>query len=58
MGPPFTVNGTEPNTFGNFATVQNPNAGTLIDTLVISLSNPANQCCPNPMGLDNIVVVE
>jgi hypothetical protein len=53
----FTVNGTEPNTFGNFATVQNPNAGTLIDTLVISLSNPPTQCCPNPMGLDNIVVV-
>jgi hypothetical protein len=52
----FTVSGTVPNTFGNFATVSNPHATDLIDSLEVSLSNPAAPCCPNPVGLDNIVV--
>jgi hypothetical protein len=47
---------TLPNTFGNFLTVLNPQAADLIDTLVISLSNPAAPCCANPMGVDNIAV--
>lgn len=47
----FSVSGTVPNTFGNFATVANPNAGDLIDTLVIELTDGVAQ---NPMGLDNI----
>jgi hypothetical protein len=47
----FSVSGTVPNTFGNFATVANPNAGDLIDTLVIELTDGVAQ---NPMGLDNV----
>ena len=47
----FSVSGTVPNTFGNFATVANPNAGDLIDTLVIELADGVAQ---NPMGLDNV----
>jgi hypothetical protein len=47
---------TLPNTFGTFVTVVNPAAAALIDTLVISLSNPSAPCCSNPMGVDNIVV--
>jgi hypothetical protein len=52
----FTVGGTQPNTFGNFATVANSHATDLIDTLLITLTNTAFPCCPNPMGLDNIAV--
>jgi hypothetical protein len=52
----FSVAGEEGNTFGSFVTVPNPNASDTIDTLVIRLSNPATPCCPNPVGLDNIVV--
>ena len=52
----FTMAATQPNTFGNFATVPNSQAADVIDTLVISLSNPAAPCCRNPMGLDNITV--
>jgi hypothetical protein len=52
----FTMAATLPNTFGNFLTVLNPQAADLIDTLVISLSNPAAPCCANPMGVDNIAV--
>jgi hypothetical protein len=44
------------NTFGNFATVTNSNAETLIDALVIRLTNPSAPCCSNRMGLDNIVL--
>jgi hypothetical protein len=55
--PVFTVTGTVPNTFGQFATVMNPNSGALIDTLLIRLTNPQTACCTNPMGLDNIVLV-
>jgi hypothetical protein len=51
----FSVSGTVPNTFGNFATVANPSAGDLIDTLVIELSNGMGQ---NPMGLDNVRLIE
>jgi hypothetical protein len=52
----FTIEGTQPNTFGKFATVTNPNATALVDTLVIRLTNPAAVCCANPVGLDNIAV--
>jgi hypothetical protein len=52
----FVLTDTLPNTFGNFATVLNPRALDLIDTLVLSLSNSANPCCPNVAGIDNIVV--
>jgi hypothetical protein len=53
----FTVAGQQPNTFGNFATVPNPNSTDMIDTLLIRLSNPATPCCSNPVGFDNVVVV-
>lgn len=52
----FTIQGTQPNTFGKFATVSNPNATAQVDTLVIRLTNPAAPCCANPVGLDNIAV--
>ena len=55
--PVFTVQGTQGNTFGAFATISNPNAGAQIDALVIRLVNPAAPCCSNPTGLDNIVVM-
>jgi hypothetical protein len=51
----FTMSSTVPDTFGNFATVVNPYAAEVIDTVVISLSDP---CCFNPMGIDNIVVTK
>jgi hypothetical protein len=50
----FTLANTLPNTFGNFATVTNPQAAAMIDTLVISLTNPAPGA--NPMGVDNVAV--
>jgi hypothetical protein len=53
----FSVSAAEGNTFGSFVTVANPNATDTIDSLVIALSNPETPCCPNPVGLDNIVVV-
>ena len=52
--PVFTLVGTVPNTFGGFATVSSGST-QIIDTLRITLSNPATQCCSNPVGLDNIV---
>jgi hypothetical protein len=52
--PVFTLAGTVPNTFGAFATVNSSSTQT-IDTLRITLSNPATECCSNPVGLDNIV---
>ena len=52
----FTVADTLPNTFGNFRTVVNPHGTDVIDTLTISLSNASIPCCPNPMGLDNIIL--
>ena len=51
----FSASGTVPNTFGNFSTVANPNAGVLIDTLVIELTDGMSQ---NPMGLDNIRLIK
>jgi hypothetical protein len=57
VAPVFSVTGTVPNTFGNFATITNPNLTAVIDTLLIRLSNPATPCCSNPVGLDNIVLV-
>jgi hypothetical protein len=47
----FTMANTLPNTFGNFATVVNPQAAAVIDTLVISLTDAVSA-----MGLDNIVL--
>jgi hypothetical protein len=52
----FVLQNTVGNTFGNFATVANPQAATAIDALLIRLSNPAASCCTNPMGIDNIVL--
>ena len=52
----LTVAGTHGNTFGNFATIVNPQPGAMLDSLVISLTNPSAPCCSNPMGLDNIVI--
>ena len=54
----FSMTGTLPNTFGNFRTLEHPNGRDTIDTLVISLSNPAPAGGSNPMGLDNIVVLK
>jgi hypothetical protein len=51
--PVYTLAGTVPNTFGGFETV-NSNSTQIIDTLRITLSNPATECCSNPVGLDNI----
>jgi hypothetical protein len=48
-GTVFTLQGTQPYTFGNFATVRSPNPDAPIDTLLIRLSNPAAACCPNPV---------
>jgi len=55
LNPVFTMTGTVPNTFGNFETV-NVASDQLIDTLLITLSNPATPCCPNSVGIDNIVL--
>jgi hypothetical protein len=53
----FSLQGTIPNTFGNFAIVANPQANALIDKLTITLTNPeVGFGIINPMGLDNIVV--
>jgi len=47
----FRMTNTQPNTFGDFATVVNPQATAVIDTLVISLTDGVSA-----MGLDNIAV--
>ena len=47
----FTITNTQPNTFGDFATVVNPQPTAVIDTLVISLTDGVSA-----MGLDNIVI--
>jgi hypothetical protein len=52
----FVLQNTVGNTFGNFATVTNPQAAVSIDALLIHVSNPAATCCSNPMGVDNIVL--
>jgi len=51
----FAVSGQQGNTFGAFVPVDNSMADA-IDTLTIQLTNPIVSCCPNAMGLDNIVV--
>jgi hypothetical protein len=53
--PVFSLTATQPQTFGLFATVVNPESA-VIDTLLITLTNAAAACCGNPMGLDNIVI--
>ncbi len=53
----FTLAAVQGNTFGNFATIVNPHAAIAIDTLRVSLTNPAAPCCTNPVGLDNIRIV-
>lgn len=52
----FTLSDVVPNTFGRFKSVNASDPGIQIDTLRIALTNNAAPCCPNPMGLDNIVV--
>ncbi len=52
----FTLTGTMPNTFGDFATLAGPVPAAAIDTLSVAFTNPAAPCCPNPTGLDNIVL--
>jgi len=47
---------TLPNTFGTFVAVMNPQAADMIDTLVISLTNPSPGV--NPIGVDNIAVTK
>ena len=47
----FVAQATLGNTFGAFVTVQNPQSTTVVDSLVIRLSNSV---AGNPMGLDNI----
>jgi hypothetical protein len=48
----FSVSGTVPNTFGTYATAENPRSGDLIDTLIIELTNSSP--ISNPMALDNL----
>jgi hypothetical protein len=52
----FNETNTLPNTFGTFGTVVSQHPTAIIDTLTITLTNPAAPCCENPMGLDNIVL--
>ena len=52
----FIVSGTVPNTFGRFATVASPGPPAWINLLTIRVSNPETPCCPNPAGLDTIVL--
>jgi hypothetical protein len=54
--PVYTVLDVLGNTFGSFVRVRNPHADKPIDALVIRLSNPAAQCCRNPVGIDNVVL--
>jgi len=53
----FTISGVQGNTYGNFATIGNPNAAVPVDTLRIRLTNSSAPCCANPMGLDTIRIV-
>lgn len=53
----FTQTTTVPNTWGEFATVINAGPTTIVDTLIISLTNGFETlCCGNPMGVDNVVL--
>ena len=51
--PVFTMTGTDPNTFGNFKTAANPHYSTVVDAVIIGLTNTPGSCS-NPMGVDNI----
>jgi|SRR5581483_2241395 len=51
----FVMADTIPNTFGTFRTVSSTHANDAIDTLTIDLRNPMT-CCPNPIGVDTIVL--
>jgi hypothetical protein len=53
----FTIANVQGNTYGQFATVVNPQPSAAIDTLTIRLTNAAAPCCSNPMGLDEIRVI-
>jgi hypothetical protein len=53
----FTLAAVQSNTFGGFATIVNPHGTNPIDTLRLSLTNPAAPCCTNPVGVDNIRIV-
>ena len=48
----FSLTGTVPNTFGQFATISNPQSAAVIDTLILRIGNPATPCCSNPVGLN------
>jgi hypothetical protein len=52
----YSVAGRQGNTFGNFATVASGQSETVIDALLIRLTNPAAPCCANSVGIDNIVI--
>jgi hypothetical protein len=53
----LTVSGRLGNTFGNFRTVTNDRPSTLVDTLLIRLTNQVNLAGSNPMGFDNLVLL-
>jgi Bacterial Ig-like domain (group 2) len=53
----FTIQNTQPQTFGGFATVTNPQSALQIDTLLIRLTNSSAPCCANPMGFDNLRLI-
>ena len=56
--PVFTATGTVPNTFGTFQTLLNPYAESLVDLVIVVLTNPPmSPCCGNAIGLDNIVLL-
>src|SRR5262245_41276566 len=52
----FSVSGRQPNTFGNFATVNSGQSLTSIDALLIRLTNTTSSAGGNPMGIDNVVL--
>lgn len=56
----FTMQATQPNTFGNFVTISNSQPSTVIDSLVIRLTNtvPPTCCGDNPMGIDNVRLIQ
>jgi len=41
----FVLTGTQPNTYGNFATVANLYSSDVVDRVLIRLTNPATACC-------------
>ncbi|HMD98981.1 MAG TPA: serine protease [Terriglobia bacterium] len=54
--PVFKVAGIVPNTFGNFATVQNAYKDVAIDRLEIEISTFTRYAVASPAGIDNLVV--